>query len=89
MRIGDQMQEKQCAVVQAFGIASRDSDSTVDAYLAEALHVHMLEAIGSHPLPDKQTAAWLDINEFPLTAWKNSKSLKQYLTSQSYREFQL
>ena len=64
MRIGDEMREKQQAVVQAFGNTSRDRISIdVDKYLAESLKVHMIEAVGSRPLTDKQCEEWLDVNE--------------------------
>ena len=58
------MREKQQAVVQAFGNTSRDSNSIdVDKYLAESLKVHMIEAVGSRQLTDKQCGEWLDVNE--------------------------
>ena len=57
------MREKQQAVVQAFGIASRDnSSSDIDKYLFESLKVHMVEAIGSRP-PCALSEKWLDVND--------------------------
>ena len=57
------MVQKQLAVVQAFGSASRESNRILEQYLTQSLQVHMLEAVGSRPLTDKQCAEWLDAND--------------------------
>ena len=70
------MRDKQRAIVNAFADAYPDTawgaGDPVGIYSAQALRLHVEEALGPDPLSDREAEAWLDAKEDPNHAFSKA-----------------